>query len=56
MSRGKDTGGGENGLLGQTDNGCVIGASGEVGGLRAVVESLIELEVEGVFLMVVGFL
>lgn len=40
---------GASGLLGQSGCGRVVGAGGEGGGLKAVVESLISLEVEGVF-------
>lgn len=58
MARGGQAEGGESGVPGPAGNGRVVGAGGdgEGEGLRAVVASLIELELDGVFRTVVGFL
>lgn len=56
IARNKREGGDESGVIPKGGNLWVSGIGGEDGGLRALVESLIRLELEGVFRTVMCFL
>ena len=56
MARTQHAGGGEDSMLGQVSAGFVFGAGDEGLQFRTAVASLVELELEGVFRAVVGFL